>query len=108
MAKRKIEKLKDKKKSSKIKNNELDKDIVVLEEKDFHQPTATVFFIVVMCILILFLVLSNSIPFIVNNFEFLADTKNLKFYFILLIIPFALGFKIYFDYRKNKKMNLKL
>ena len=95
-------------KSSKVKNNELHKDIIVLEEKPYKQPRSTLFFIVIMCVLILFLILSKNIPFIVENFEFLTNGENLKFYFMLLIMPTILGIKIYFDYKKSKKMSLKL
>ncbi len=102
------DKSKHTKKKLKVNENKFHKDIVVLEEKPYKQPKATLFFIVIICVLISFLILSKNIPFIVENFEFLTDTQNLKFYFLLLIIPFSLSFKIYFDYRKHKKMSLKL
>ncbi len=88
--------------------NQFGEDIVIIEEKPYKKPTSIIFFIIVMCILILFLILSKNITFIVENFNFLTNPENLKFYLMLLIIPLFLIAKIYFDYKKSKKINLKL
>ncbi len=89
-------------------NKKLGKDFEVLTVKPYKIPKFKIFLILFFCGLTGLLVFAKKIPLLADNWEFLIQPENIKLFLLILIVPFILGVRIYFDYRIHNHLKLKL